>query len=66
MTQQDDARRFAESLIRNYGARALGIVQLRLRLLEDEQRDFAAGLWREVADAIEKLQATAPESSDVG
>jgi hypothetical protein len=46
MKRQDDARRFAEVIIRDYGARALGT----------EQRPSVANLWREVAEAIEKLQ----------
>jgi len=61
VTQQDDARRFAEVIIRNCGAQALGVVRLRIRLLEDEQRHSAVELWREVADAIEKLQAIDPK-----
>ena len=56
MNRQDDARRFAEVIIRDYGAQALGIVRLRISLLESEQRPSVAKLWREVADAIEKLQ----------
>ena len=58
MNRQDDARRFAEVIIRDYGAQALGIVRLRIGLLESEQRPSVAKLWREVADAIEKLQKT--------
>ena len=58
MTHQNNARRCAEVIIRERGDQALGIVLLRVRLLEAEQRHVAAELWREVADAIEKLQAT--------
>ena len=56
MNRQDDARRFAEAIIRDYGAQALAIVRLRISFLESEQRPSVAELWREVADAIEKLQ----------
>jgi hypothetical protein len=58
---QDDAHRFAEVIIRNYGMRALDLVQLSISLLEREQRYSAAKLWREVADAIEKIRADDPE-----
>ena len=60
MRRQDDARRFAEVIIRQCGPQALGVVQLRIRELEIEQRHSVAELWREVADAIEKLQAVGP------
>jgi hypothetical protein len=57
MKRPNDACRFAEAIIRECGADALGVVQSRIRLLESEQRHAAAQLWREIAEAIETLQA---------
>ena len=65
MTQQDDARRFAEVIIRDCGAQALGVVRLRIRLIEDEQRHSAVELWREIAHEIEKLQANDPKRTGI-
>ena len=65
MGGQNDARRFAEAIIRDCGLYALDVVQRRIRLLESERRDSAAKLWREVADAIRKLQAVAPERGGI-
>jgi len=52
----NDALRFAASMMRDYGPHALESARTRAKLLESEGRWSAAALWRDVAKEIEWFQ----------
>lgn len=55
-TLDDDAWRFAESIIRDQGPTAYQSVQTRVELLKREGNYRVAKHWRDVAEAIKWLQ----------
>lgn len=52
----DDAWRFAESIIRERGPTAYEVVEKRIETLDREGNYRVAKLWRDVAEAIKWLQ----------